>query len=256
MDLGKRLNGKHILITGASSGIGAHFAKLCARNGARVAIAARRKDRLEELCSELKELGAPEAAAFSLDVSDETSVKACVKAVVETLGGLDVLANNAGMAREGLALDQSTEDFDTVMDVNLRGVWLMAVACGRYWRETGTPGIIVNTASVLGLRVSTGVAPYAISKAGVVQMTRALALEFARHDIRINALAPGYFQTEINEGHFDTEMGQKMLKRVPMRRIGELHELDAPFLLLATDASPFLTGATLPVDGGHLVSTM
>ncbi|WP_029057702.1 SDR family NAD(P)-dependent oxidoreductase [Stappia stellulata] len=248
------LAGQRLLITGASSGLGEHFAKLAARNGASVAIAARRTDRLEALVEVLKELGAPDAAAIALDVSDGASIHACVVDAVTALGGLDVLINNAGTARQGLAIDQSAEDFDDVMSVNLRGVWLMAVAAARHWRESGTPGNIVNIASILGERVSSGTASYAVSKAGVVQMTRALALEFARHNIRVNALEPGYVETEINQGFFETDAGKAMIKRIPMRRIGKPEDLDGPFLLLAGDASRFMTGAAIPVDGGHLLA--
>ncbi|WP_346913356.1 glucose 1-dehydrogenase [uncultured Roseibium sp.] len=256
MDLGKGLTGKRILITGASSGLGAHFAKVAARQGAHVALAARRTDRLQQLAGELVEMGAQSAKPCELDVSDGASIHHCRAQAVEAFGGLDILVNNAGIAREGAALDQTAEDFDAVMDVNLRGVWLMAISCGRHWRDSGQPGVIVNIASILGLRVGSGVASYAVSKAGVVQMTKALALEFARHDVRVNALAPGYFETEINEGFFDTPAGEKMVGRVPMRRIGDLSELDGPFLLLASDASRYMTGAVIPVDGGHLVSSL
>ncbi|WP_321343044.1 SDR family NAD(P)-dependent oxidoreductase [Breoghania sp.] len=256
MDLGARLEGRRILITGASSGLGAHFARLCAQNGARVAIAARRADRLQALIGELREAGAEDAVSLPLDVSDEVAVKACLRDAADALGGLDTLVNNAGMASEGLSLDHSIEDFDAVLSVNLRGVWLMATEAGRHWRESGTPGAIINIASVLGLRVAPGVAPYAISKAGVVQLTKAMALELARFNIRVNAIAPGYFSTEINEGFFETAQGQAMLKRIPMRRTGEMQELDAPFLLLASDASSFMTGAIIPVDGGHLVNSL
>ncbi|PTW62642.1 NAD(P)-dependent dehydrogenase (short-subunit alcohol dehydrogenase family) [Breoghania corrubedonensis] len=256
MDLGARLKGRRILVTGASSGLGTHFAEICAKNGASVAVAARRIDRLEQLVGELKAAGAPEAVALPLDVTNETSVKDCTAAAAEALGGLDVLVNNAGMASEGLSLDQTIEDFDAVLDVNLRGVWLMATEAARHWRDAKSPGAIINIASVLGLRVAPGVVPYAISKAGVVQLTKALALELARFEVRVNAIAPGYFATEINEGFFETPRGEAMVKRIPMRRIGHLGELDAPFLLLATDASSFMTGAVIPVDGGHLVNSL
>ncbi len=256
MDLGGMLAGRSILITGASSGIGAHFAKTCARCGARVAIAARRTDRLEALRAELEQAGAADVLALALDVSDSASIESCMTAVFEAFGGLDVLVNNAGTARDGLSVDQSTEDFDAVMDVNLRGVWLTAMAAARRWREAGSGGAIINIASILGLRVSPGVVPYSISKAGVVQMTKGLAGELARFNIRVNAIAPGYFDTEINRGYFESPRAEAMIKRIPMRRIGRLEELDAPMLLLATEAGSYINGAVIPVDGGHLVSAL
>ncbi|WP_417688275.1 SDR family NAD(P)-dependent oxidoreductase [Roseibium sp.] len=256
MTFGADLAGKRILITGASSGLGAHFAALCASQGARVAIAARRLERLESMVPDLMKLGAADVRTIELDVSDGAAIHACRAEAVEAFGGLDVLVNNAGIAREGAALDQRAEDFDAVMDVNLRGVWLMAISCGRHWRDTGEPGNIINIASILGERVSAGVASYAVSKAAVVQMTKALALELSRHKIRVNALAPGYVETDINRGFFETEPGRKMISRIPMRRLGELSDLDGPFTLLASDASSYMTGAIIPVDGGHLVSSL
>lgn len=254
MTLSADLSGKRMLITGASSGLGSHFARVAARAGASIVVAARRQDRLEALVEELLELGAPKAAALALDVGDGAAIHACLADAVSKLGGLDILVNNAGIARAGLAVDQTAEDFDAVMSVNLRGVWLMAISAARHWREMGTPGNIVNIASILGERVSMGTACYAVSKAGVVQMTRALALEFARLNVRVNALEPGYFETEINQGYFDTDAGKAMIQRVPMRRIGHYEDLDGPFLLLASDASRFMTGAAIPVDGGHMLA--
>lgn len=248
------LSGKRILITGASSGLGAHFARTAARQGAAVAIAARRQDRLKALVAELRDAGAPQAEAIALDVEDGASIHACIAETVSRLGGLDILVNNAGIARSGLAIDQTAEDFDAVMSVNLRGVWLTAIAAARHWREAQVPGNIINIASILGERVTLGTASYCVSKAGVVQMTKALALEFARHDIRVNAIEPGYFETEINQGYFDTDAGKAMIRQIPMRRIGRFEDLDGPFLLLASDASRFMTGAAIPVDGGHLLA--
>lgn len=248
MDLGARLNGHHVLVTGASGGLGEHFARLCAGLGARVTLAARRRERLEALVAEL-----PGAAAISLDVADEASVAAAFAALDAVP---DVVVNNAGIAESGAAIDLDLSAFDRVVATNLRGVWLVSTAAARAWREAGRGGAIVNVASILGHRVAGAVAPYAVTKAGVVQMTAALALEWARYGIRVNALCPGYIATEINAGFFETEAGQAMLKRVPMRRLGRPQDLDGAFLLLATDASAWMTGTSIAVDGGHLVSSL
>ncbi|MBO0345566.1 SDR family NAD(P)-dependent oxidoreductase [Roseibium limicola] len=255
MNLTQDLNGKRVLITGASSGLGEHFARLCAKSGAYVGIAARRTDRLDELEQELVGLGASGARAIELDVSDGASIHACRAKAVEAFGGLDLLVNNAGIIREGRALDKTAEDFDAVMDVNLRGVWLMAISCGRHWRDSEEPGNIINIASTAGIRVRAELASYSVSKAGVIQMTKAMALEFARHNVRVNALAPGYFETGLNEGFFQTDKGERLLKQIPMRRKGEMQDLDGPFLLLASDASSYMTGAVIPIDGGLLVAS-
>jgi NAD(P)-dependent dehydrogenase (short-subunit alcohol dehydrogenase family) len=245
------LAGKTILITGASSGLGEHFALLSARAGARVVVAARRHDRLARLADAITAEGGA-AQAVELDVADLDSIVACL----DRAWPIDVLVNNAGIAEAGAALKLPSAAFDRVMNTNLRGPWLMATETARRWIAAERGGVIVNIASILGLRVAGGVAPYAISKAGIVQMTQALALEWARHGIRVNALAPGYLATELNSDFFQSAAGEALLKRVPMQRLGRLDELSAPFLLLAGDASSFMTGSILTVDGGHLVSSL
>jgi NAD(P)-dependent dehydrogenase (short-subunit alcohol dehydrogenase family) len=255
MDLGAALRGRHVLITGASSGLGAHFARLCAGCGAAVTVGARRRDRLDPLVEELRRLGSPDARALDLNVADEASVAGAF-AVLQEGPALDVLVNNAGIAGAGAAINAPVDEFDRVVATNLRGVWLMSTAAARGWRDAKRPGAIVNIASILGFRVAGGVAPYAASKAGVVQMTQALAFEWARFRIRVNALAPGYIATEINADFWATEAGEAMMKRIPMRRLGQPEDLDGAFLLLATDASAWMTGSTITVDGGHLVSSL
>jgi NAD(P)-dependent dehydrogenase (short-subunit alcohol dehydrogenase family) len=257
MRFGYDFSTRRALITGASSGLGAHFALLLARQGiAGLALAARRRDRLDETAAACRAAGAGVVVTLSLDVTEDEDITKAIADTAELLGGLDLLINNAGVADSARALDTDASSFDRVMDTNLRGPWLMAVGAAKAMIAAGTGGDIVNIASILGLRVKTGVAPYAVSKAGVIQMTRALATEWARHDIRVNALAPGYIETDINRAFFAREAGQAMIKGIPARRIGQAGDLDAPFLLLCSGASAYLTGAVLTVDGGHHINSL
>lgn len=246
--------GKRVVITGASSGLGAHFAKLFYDEGADVGLLARRKEKLLDLAQTLT--GRGKVAIAQCDVMDVTAVETAFADIHKALGGIDVLINNAGVAHQSTALKQTPADYDAVMDTNLRGAWLAAVTTANLMVADGTRGIIINIASILGTRVTNNVAAYAISKAGVLQMTRALALEWARHSIRVNSLSPGYFSTEINAEFFASEAGAALIKRLPQRRLGELSELDGPIMLLASGAGSFMTGTDIVVDGGHLVSSL
>lgn len=243
------LMGKRALVTGASSGFGAHFAKVLAGAGAEVILAARREDALATVADTIRKDGGS-AEIVRLDVADPASIAA----LAPQLGGLDILVNNAGLARQAAALDQSEADWNAVIDTNLKGLFLLAKAAARAMRDHGRGGSIINIASILGLRQGSHVLPYAVSKAGVIQLTKTLALEVARHGIRVNAIAPGYFATEINADFWETEGGRAMLRRIPQRRLGELANLDGPLLLLASEASAYMTGSVLVVDGGHMVS--
>jgi NAD(P)-dependent dehydrogenase (short-subunit alcohol dehydrogenase family) len=248
------VSGRTALVTGASSGLGAHFARLLAAEKiGTLVLAARRTERLNGVAEDCMRLGAGRVIVLPMDVADETSVASAFATILRGERRLDILVNNAGVAETATALDTSMESYDKVLDVNLRGVWSCAVEAARIMMTHGG-GDIVNIASILGLRVTSNVAPYSISKAGVVQLTKALAVEWARHAIRVNALAPGYVETEINDGFFKSEAGEKMIRRIPMRRVGQLQDLDAPFRLLALGQSRYLTGAVLTVDGGHSVN--
>jgi NAD(P)-dependent dehydrogenase (short-subunit alcohol dehydrogenase family) len=249
------LSGKVALVTGASSGLGVHFARTLAAAGASVAIAARRADRLASLQAELLNAGV-KAAAVELDVQSGKSVKAAFDAAEKMLGAIDIVVNNAGISIVKPALDMPEEDWDAVVDTNLRGAWLVAQTAAKRWVAAKRPGVIVNIASILGLRTIGQVAPYNASKAGLIHLTRALAMEWARYDIRVNAICPGYIETEMNRDFWKTPGGQRLIERIPQRRIGQPEHLDGALLLLASDAGTFMTGSVLTVDGGHTVSSL
>lgn len=246
------LEGKIVLVTGASSGLGRHFATLVAQAGAKVAVAARRVGQLTELVQEI-EVNGGTAWPLMLDVTDSSSVTRCFDELA-LLGNIDIVINNAGVTVTKALLEQSEEDFDFVLNTNLKGSWLVATEAARRMKQLARPGSIINIASILGERVAGGVAPYAISKAAVVQATKAMALELARFNIRVNALMPGYVITDLNQEFLTSEIGEKLRMRIPSRQFCRLEDLNGPLLLLASDAGCGMSGSCVAVDRAHLVS--
>ena len=248
----EELAGKTALVTGASSGLGLHFAKTLARQKVHVVLAARNRQAIDGAVRDIIDEGGS-AQGVTLDVTSEDSVGRAFSGVDRQI---DIAVNNAGISGGAAAIDQAAEDFDAVIDTNLRGVFLVAQAAARRMREQKSGGSIVNIASILGVRVAGHLSAYAASKAAVVQLTKALALEWARYGIRVNALCPGYIETPINRDFFQTEAGKALITRIPSRRLGLAEELDGPLLLLCSDAGSYMTGSIIAVDGGHLVSSL
>jgi NAD(P)-dependent dehydrogenase (short-subunit alcohol dehydrogenase family) len=191
-----------------------------------------------------------------MDVTDPDSVREAIDGVAAELGPITVVVNNAGVAVTKPFLEVSEQDWSDVVDVNLTGAWRVAQAAARHMRDHGQGGSIVNIASITGLRVAGAISAYVASKAGLIQLTKAMALELARYGIRVNALAPGYIETDINRDFFTSDAGQALIKRIPQRRIGKAQEPDGPLLLLCSDASSYMTGSVLVADGGHLVGSL
>ncbi len=248
------LKGRVVLVTGASSGLGRHFAALLAARGGVVIAAARRREALDTLTVEIAASGGT-CHPLVMDVSNAASVNQGFTRAVELAGRLDVLINNAGVAHTRSALDQSADEWRATLEPNLTGAFLAAQAAARALRDTGG-GSIVNVTSILGERVSKGLAAYAASKAGLIQLTKALALEWAPLGIRVNALAPGYIETDLNREFFASESGRRLIGRIPQQRLGQMSDLDGPLLLLCSEASRYMTGSVIAVDGGHLVNSL
>ena len=246
------LEGQAAIVTGASSGLGRNFALTLARAGAKVALAARREDRLGELARQIEAFDG-RAIPVPLDVTDADSVKACVDTAETELGPISILVNNAGVAVDKPTLDHEEADWDRVLDTNLKGCWLMAREVGRHMARLGHGGTIINIASILGLTSRPGLPSYCAAKAGLINLTRVMAVDLAPHDIRVNAIAPGYIETDINREFLRSDMGKSFERRVPQRRIGEPADLDGTLLLLASDASRYMTGSVIVVDGGLTV---
>jgi NAD(P)-dependent dehydrogenase (short-subunit alcohol dehydrogenase family) len=241
------------LVTGASSGIGRHLAELLAAAGAKVALAARRVDRLAEAAREIEAAGG-RCLPIALDVTRSESVAPAVAAAESELGPLTILVNNAGVTVAKPVLQHSEEEWDYVLDTNLKGAWLMAREFAQHLVDRRRPGRIINIASVLGVRTIAWVPSYSAAKAGLIHLTHVLAMELARYGILVNAIAPGYVETDFNRDFLRSEAGKKLEARIPLRRVGRADDLDGAMLLLASPAGAYITGAVIAVDGGHAVA--
>lgn len=254
-DWSLRVDGKIALVTGAAGGLGQSFTRCLLDTGATVIVSGRRREALENLKSQFPNYS-HRIHVVTMDVSEETSVTQAFDVMADKIGIPDVVVANAGVAVSKKALSCTDDDWNNVIDTNLKGCWLVATHAARRLSDAERPGSIIMISSILGHRAAGNVAPYAVAKAGVEQLTRVLALEWARYGIRVNALAPGYIETDLNREFFATDPGQKMINRIPQRRLGQANDLCGPLLLLASELSDYMTGSTLVVDGGHLQSSL
>ncbi len=250
-----RLADQIALVTGASRGLGKFFAEVLACEGARVILTARSREALQKSAADIDRAGGT-SHAVEMDVTQAESITAAFKTVAERWGVPTIVINNAGVTELVETLKQTPESFAKILDTNLRGCWLVAREAASHMLAKGGGGAIVNVASIIGLRQAGQVTAYATAKAALIQLTKQLALEWARYEIRVNALAPGYVETDLNREFFATEKGHALIRRIPMRRLVRLEDLVEPLMLLAGDGGAFITGAVLPVDGGHLVSSL
>ena len=247
--------GQVALVTGASSGIGRHFAALLAAAGVNVALAARRVERLAELAREIEAAGG-QSLPIACDVTRSDDVAAAVAAAENELGPLTLLVNNAGVVVSKPLFEHTEADWDHVIDTNLKGAWLMAREFAQHLVGLKRPGRIINISSVLGFRTIGRVPAYCAAKAGLTHLTQVLAMELARFGILVNALAPGYVETDFNRAFFQTEPGKALISRIPLKRLGQTEDLDGALLFLASPASAYVTGTVISVDGGHGVAAI
>jgi len=247
------LKGRVALVTGASSGLGKQFARALADNGASVALVARREDRLLDLQEAIEAAGG-RAMAIEADVTDRAAMTRAFDAAEKAFGTVTILVNNAGIAHSGRAVDMPPEEWRKILATNLDAVFFWAQEAARRMLAAKKQGAIINIASVLGLAVAKGAVAYATAKAGVVQVTKALAVELAFKGVRVNAIAPGWFVTEINDSYLASEAGSAIKRDIPMGRFGNEGDLDGALLLLASDAGAYITGATIVVDGGQVIA--
>jgi NAD(P)-dependent dehydrogenase (short-subunit alcohol dehydrogenase family) len=249
------LTGEVALVTGASSGIGRHLAELLAAAGAKVALAARRVDRLAETARDIAAAGG-ESLPIACDVTRSDAVAGAVAKAESELGPLTILVNNAGVVVSKPLFEHTEADWDYVVDTNLKGAWLAAREFAHHLVGLQRPGRIINISSVLGFRTIGRVPAYCAAKAGLTHLTHVLAMELARYGILVNALAPGYVETDFNRAFFQTEAGKALISRIPLKRLGQTEDLDGALLFLASPASAYVTGAVIAVDGGHGVAAI
>ena len=249
------LTGRHALVTGAGSGIGRHVARIIAAEGATVVVCGRRLDKLQDTVAAIAAAGG-RAAAVVMDLGDGTSIAAGIAAAESKFGAIDLLVNNAGVIGQDSIVDMPEDKWDQILDTNLKGGWLCAREVARRLIAANKPGVVINIASMLGLMVQKGTGPYSASKAGLIHLTRAMASEWARHGIRVNAIAPGYVTTEMTDDYLTSERGKKLIAAIPQRRAGVAEDLTGVVLLLASDASSYITGSVLTVDGGISLGTL
>ena len=254
------LSGRVALVTGASSGLGAQFAKTLARSGAAVVLASRRLDKLKDLRAQIEAEGGA-AHVVALDVTDHDSIKACVAHAETEVGPIDILINNSGVSTTQRLQDVTEEDFDFIFSTNVKGAFFVAQEVGKRMlaRSRGAaPGgfsgaRIINVASMAGLRVLPQIGVYCMSKVAVIQMTKAMALEWGKYGINVNAICPGYIDTEINHHHWETEQGKKLVQMLPRKRIGKPQDLDVLLVMLASGQSHFINGAVVAADDGFAI---
>ena len=252
------LTGKIALVTGASSGLGARFARVLAANGAQVILASRRVERLKELRAEIESDGGA-AHVVAMDVTDLASIRSAVAHAETEAGPIDILVNNSGVSTTQKLVDVTDEDYDFVFDTNTKGAFFVAqevakrmIARSRGGANDALPrqARIINIASMAALKVLSQIGLYCMSKAAVVHMTKAMALEWGRYNINVNAICPGYIVTELNEQHWETEAGRKLVSLLPRKRLGQAQDLDGLLVLLASEQSGFINGAVIAADDG------